>query len=72
MRNVYTTDNYWMVNKRIEQQSVEISKGVAVYATDMLLHFVVKWEWSVPEGNADLFFKGNQSDILYTSLWLQK
>lgn len=53
-----------MVNKRIEQQSVEVSKGVAVYAMGMLLHFVVKWEWSIPEGNADLFFKENQSDIL--------
>lgn len=28
-----------------------------MYATDMFLHFVVKWEWSTPEGNADLFFQ---------------
>lgn len=40
--------------------NVKISKDVTVHATDMLLHFVVKWEGSTPEGNADLFFKGNQ------------
>lgn len=53
-----------MVNSIIEQEYIKIAKGVvAVYTIVMVVYFVVKCEWSIPEGNDDLFFKGNQSDI---------
>lgn len=52
-----------MVNSIIEQEYIKIAKGVTVYTIVMVVYFVVNCEWSIPEGNADLFFKGNQSDI---------
>lgn len=51
-----------MVNNIIEQEYIKISKGVTVCTVAMVVCFVI--EWSIPEGNAVLFFKRHASDIL--------
>lgn len=48
-----------MVNNTTEQEYIKISKSVTVA---MVVCFII--ERSIPEVNADLFFKRNPSDIL--------
>lgn len=51
-----------MVNSIVEQEYIKISKGVTAYTVAVVVYSVVKWEWSIPKGNINLFFKSNQND----------